>query len=440
MTLFWFLAGILSTLATLVMVLPWLRRIPRLSALPALPWPVTAGAALSMAVAVVLYHWLGHPQLANTSISPAAQNISAAAALVNAPIASATDANSSATASAGSMSSAIAALQGRLAKGGGSADDWELLAKSYEFIGRPDDASKVRAHQLPPLPADLNATAPPPASPAAFAAPEVSQIAAEPTLSADSLKQLAKAARARHDEKLSEAAAIYAQLAARGQMNADSWADYADTAASLQGGKLAGAAEGYVGNALAQNPQHPKALWLQASADEEAGRFDRAVLAWRRLQNVLPANSADAKIVAANLQQDMGLAGAGSVGAGISSKPPAASGTAVSGEVSLAAALNSKAAPGATLFIVAKSVDSPGMPVAVFRGTVGAWPVKFTLDDSQSMFPGRNLSSAGRVRIEARISQSGQPLPATGDLQGSSGVIDPSEHQSLKIIIDHVIS
>ena len=103
----------------------------------------------------------------------------------------------------------------------------------------------------------------------------------------------------------------------------------------------------------------------------------------------------------------------------------ASSGTAVSGEVSLAAALSAKAAAGATLFIVAKSVDSPGMPVAVFRGSVGAWPVKFTLDDSQSMMPGRNLSSAGRVTIEARISQSGQPMPAAGDLQGSTGVINP---------------
>ena len=51
------------------------------------------------------------------------------------------------------MSSAIASLQGRLAKGGGSADDWELLAKSYEFLGRPEDAAKARAHQLPSLPA-----------------------------------------------------------------------------------------------------------------------------------------------------------------------------------------------------------------------------------------------------------------------------------------------
>jgi cytochrome c-type biogenesis protein CcmH len=107
--------------------------------------------------------------------------------------------------------------------------------------------------------------------------------------------------------------------------------------------------------------------------------------------------------------------------------------------VSLAAGLSAKAAAGATLFIVAKSVDSPGVPVAVFRGSVGTWPVKFTLDDSHSMLPGRNLSSAGRVIIEARISQSGQPRPAAGDLQGSTGAINPADRQPLKILIDRII-
>ena len=106
----------------------------------------------------------------------------------------------------------------------------------------------------------------------------------------------------------------------------------------------------------------------------------------------------------------------------------------------LAPALKAKAAAGETLFIVAKSVDAPGVPVAVFRGSVGSWPLKFTLDDSQSMLPGRNLSSAGRVTIEARISQKGQPLPASGDLQGSTGVINPADHQPLKILIDRVIT
>jgi cytochrome c-type biogenesis protein CcmH/NrfG len=423
---FWFLAGVLTTLATLVMLLPWLRTMPRLGSLPAVPWPAAAGAALSMALAFGLYRWLGHPELANQPISPGTQNISAAAALANAPNLTAVGANSAAVSGAGSMDSAIAALQARLAKGGGSADDWELLAKSYDFLGRPDDAKKARAHELP-----------------------------TPALSPDSLEQLAKASNARRERKMSEAAAIYARLAAHDQMTADSWSDYADTTASLQGGKLAGAPEKYIANALAENPLHPKALWLQASADEEAGRFDRAVLVWQRLQKVLPPDTADAKIVATNLQQDIALtssaAGAGRMAAGNAEAasggavsapkmPAARSAAAVSGEVSLAAALSSKAAAGATLFIVAKSVDSPGMPVAVFRGSVGAWPVKFTLDDSHSMLPGRNLSSAGRVTIEARISQSGQPMPAAGDLQGSSGVINPSDGRPLKIVIDRVIS
>jgi cytochrome c-type biogenesis protein CcmH len=56
------------------------------------------------------------------------------------------------------------------------------------------------------------------------------------------------------------------------------------------------------------------------------------------------------------------------------------------------------------------------------------------------MLPGRNLSSAGRVTIEARISQSGQPMPSAGDLRGSSGAINPADHQPLKIVIDQVVS
>jgi tetratricopeptide (TPR) repeat protein len=430
--LFWFLAGVLTTLAALIAVLPWLRRIPRLGPLPAIPWQVSAAAGLIVVAAVGLYAWLGRPELAGRPASPVA-----ASAFTNAVSVSDNLAAPAPKSAAGSMESAVAALQARLAKGGGTAADWELLAKSYEFLGRPGDAAKARSRQLPSPPdgktlADV---------PAAGSSP------APPTLSADSLQLLAKASSARQKQQLKEAAAIYAQLAARGQMNADGWADYADTAASLQRSKLAGEPESYVAKALALNPQHPKALWLKASADEEAGRFAEAAIVWQRLQAVLPENSADAKIVAANLQQDLKLAGNTATPSAAAVTSPgtavAASGTAVSGEVSLAAALSAKAAAGATLFIVAKSVDSPGPPVAVFRSTVATWPVKFTLDDSQSMLPGRNLSKAGRVKIEARISQSGQPMPAAGDLQGSSEIINPAggqQPQPLKIVIDRVIT
>ena len=44
------------------------------------------------------------------------------------------------------MGDATARLEGRLERNGGSPDDWELLAKSYEFLGRPADAARAREH------------------------------------------------------------------------------------------------------------------------------------------------------------------------------------------------------------------------------------------------------------------------------------------------------
>jgi cytochrome c-type biogenesis protein CcmH/NrfG len=45
-----------------------------------------------------------------------------------------------------SMDTEVAKLEARLARDGGSAADWTLLAQAYEVLGRPDDA---RARQDP---------------------------------------------------------------------------------------------------------------------------------------------------------------------------------------------------------------------------------------------------------------------------------------------------
>ena len=397
----------------MIVLLPWLRGIPRLGPLPSVPWPLWAVAASLLAAAVSLYVHFGRTDLiSGASIPSRVQMSPAAAAAAAMPTAAAV---SSAIAkvgggalgnAGGSMDTAIASLEARLAKGGGTADDWELLAKSYEFVGRPADAAAARAKRLPSLPAAASTPA---------IAPSV--------LTAQSMKRLTEAGADRREKKYVAAAAVYRELAAADQLNADGWADYADTAATLQGSKLAGEPETYIARALALDPQHPKALWLKASADEEAGRWSDATLVWRQLDAHLDPNSADAKIVAANLQQDLKAAG----------------GASISGEVSIADALRALATVQSTLFIIARSVDSPGMPVAVLRTTASIWPVKFTLDDSRAMMPGRDLSHAGRVTVEARISKSGQATPSSGDLQGSSEPVDPDAHAPLKIRIDREI-
>lgn len=416
MSIFWFLAGMLTMFAALIVILPWLRTIPRFESLPSLPWQAPLIGLLVVGAAVAMYAWLGRPDLA--AQSPAAMGRDS-----NAPAAPSRPAADGGKGAAGSMTAAIDSLRAKLAKGSGSSDDWELLAKSYEFIGRADDARQARAHKLPAA-EDSSAIG------AAAMAPGATAPAA--ALSPESLKLLSKAAQARHDKQYAAAAKIYQQLTAAKQMNADAWADYADTAGVLQNNKLAGQPETYIANALALDANHPKALWLKASAEEEAGRYGEAIAAWQRLQGVLPQDSQDAKIVAANLQRDTQMQGADGTGG--------AAAASISGEVSISSTLSSKATPGATLFIVAKSVDQPGAPVAVYRGSVSAWPVKFTLDDSSSMLPGRNLSNAKHVTVEARISRSGQAQPAAGDLRGTTGVIDPSSHQPLKIVINEVVT
>ncbi|HEY0801892.1 MAG TPA: hypothetical protein VGD54_13685 [Steroidobacteraceae bacterium] len=431
MSIFWFLAGMLTMFAALIVVLPWLRTIPRFESLPSLPWQAPLLGLLIVVAALAMYLWLGRPELAAQSPAAMAQG-------PNAPGTPSRTGAESGKAAAGSMNAAIDSLRARLAKGSGSADDWELLAKSYDFMGLPDDARQARAHQLPPA-EDATSAAAGAAAPGATAmtSPPRAAVPSAAALSPESLKLLTKAAQARHDKQYAAAAKIYRQLAATKQMNADAWADYADTAGVLQNNKLAGDPETYIANALALDASHPKALWLKASAEEEAGRYNEAIAAWQRLLNVLPPDSQDAKIVAANLQRDtQETANSGTSSAGTSSAAAAS----ISGEVSISSTLSSKATPGATLFIVAKSVDQPGPPVAVYRGSVSAWPVKFTLDDSSSMLPGRNLTNAKRVTVEARISRSGQAQPAAGDLRGTTGVIDPSSHQPLKIVINEVVS
>jgi cytochrome c-type biogenesis protein CcmH len=55
------------------------------------------------------------------------------------------------------------------------------------------------------------------------------------------------------------------------------------------------------------------------------------------------------------------------------------------------------------------------------------------------MVPGRNLSNANKVQIEARISKTGDALPQSGDLVGSVTNVNPRDGHPVKISIDREI-
>ena len=109
---------------------------------------------------------------------------------------------------------------------------------------------------------------------------------------------------------------------------------------------------------------------------------------------------------------------AAAAASGPAATPAAAAGASLAGQVDIATALKAKASPEDTLFVFARAVDGPRVPLAILRKQVKDLPLTFTLDDSMAMNPAMRLSTATQVIVGARISKSGNAIAQPGDLQG----------------------
>jgi cytochrome c-type biogenesis protein CcmH len=108
---------------------------------------------------------------------------------------------------------------------------------------------------------------------------------------------------------------------------------------------------------------------------------------------------------------------------------------AISGTVTVAPSLAGKGSATDTLFVFAREMSGPPMPVAIVRATKKDLPFTFQLDDSTSPMPSRKLSGAGTVVIVARLSKSGQAMPQSGDLEGTSQPVKSGE-DGITVVID----
>ena len=242
-------------------------------------------------------------------------------------------------------------------------------------------------------------------------------------------------------ERFPESADAYAAAARLLPGNADVLADWADALAMAQGRKLAGRPTEIIGQALAADPAHPKALALAASAAMERNDDRTAVRYWRALLAVVPPGGEDAKGIEATIAQlEGGAPGAPSASAGAAPAPPATApaSSRIAARVAIAPALASRVSPDATLFVYARAAQGPRMPLAIVRASARDLPLSFELDDSMAMAPGATLSAAREVVVEARISVTGGATPSSGDLSGQSGVVAPGA-TGLSITIDRVV-
>jgi len=100
--------------------------------------------------------------------------------------------------------------------------------------------------------------------------------------------------------------------------------------------------------------------------------------------------------------------------------------------------LRERVAANDALFVFARAVNGPRMPLAVIRTKADELPRSFTLDDSMAMTPASKLSTAGDVIVEARVSKTGSATPSPGDLRGVSPQVRPGGGE-VTIVIDGIL-
>ncbi|MBD9472963.1 c-type cytochrome biogenesis protein CcmI [Achromobacter sp. ACM01] len=225
-------------------------------------------------------------------------------------------------------------------------------------------------------------------------------------------------------------------------------ADLADALLSANQGNPDEASIGAVAQALAAQPDQPKALALAGMMALRRGDAAEALAHWERLQAQLPPDSEAARQIQSNIAQARAMAAApASTTAGastaasaasppgsapVSASAPASAGAApapsataarISGRASIADALRGRVQPSDTVFILARPEEGSRMPLAILRMQVSDLPRDFVLDDSSAMSPDATLSRASKVRVEIRVSKSGTAAARPGDLGGAlSGV------------------
>ncbi|MFA7281743.1 MAG: c-type cytochrome biogenesis protein CcmI [Sterolibacterium sp.] len=217
--------------------------------------------------------------------------------------------------------------------------------------------------------------------------------------------------------------------------------EYADLLAVRANGNLEGKPLELVKAALKLDPMLPMALALAGTAAYNRKDFPEAIQYWEQLLSTLPPDSEDANSISATLEELRGksVGSPGKVAAKAASGKPEkiVPGKTISGSVTLAPALAGKVQPGDTLFVYARPVDGSRMPLALLRARASDLPLTFTLDDSLALSPEQKLSQAKEVKLEARVSKSGQAVRQPGDLVGESGTVKLGA-KGVKLSIDKV--
>lgn len=188
--------------------------------------------------------------------------------------------------------------------------------------------------------------------------------------------------------------------------------------------------------ALAKEPDNLVASFLLGFGEMQEGQTEAALQRWRKLYASIDPNSDDAKQVARSIaiaEEKLGIAATTEASMADSD---AAAGEQIEVVVEIDPQLADSLAPDQVVYVFARAVSGPPMPLAAQRLRVADLPSRILLDDRAAVMPRLKLSGAEQVQIGARVSMSGNATPADGDLESAIVGAVPGQEGLVTLRID----
>ncbi|RLA42448.1 MAG: c-type cytochrome biogenesis protein CcmI [Gammaproteobacteria bacterium] len=211
------------------------------------------------------------------------------------------------------------------------------------------------------------------------------------------------------------------------------------------GHQLTREVERLVAEALKLDLNNTMALELAGIAASSRGDYQSAITFWQRAVELETTGSPNALVLKAGIARLQALLNNGTQGVdnGVENKE---AGENIESNEKVLLALRIELAeqvrdslidkPDSTLFVYVREWQGPPVPLVAQRFTVADLPVEVSFTDAMSLSAGRKLSTVNQLEVIARISDSGNIVATTGDIEGRLGPLSLVDKTSYSLIID----
>ncbi|MCK4703910.1 MAG: c-type cytochrome biogenesis protein CcmI [Gammaproteobacteria bacterium] len=222
--------------------------------------------------------------------------------------------------------------------------------------------------------------------------------------------------------------------------------EHAEVLAIMNDQKFTAEARELVLKALALAPDNVNALWFAGIAELQNGHYRESIEYLSQLSSVAAEDAeVDHSIRLFIGEARKQLIAAGETVASMDEllppvkKAPIANLASIKVNINISAEARRNFADTDVVFVYAKALKGPKMPLAAQRLTLADLPATVVLDDSMAMMEGMNMSAFKQVMVSARVTKTGAAIAKSGDYIGQAVVDDVTLAKDLSISIDSLV-